>query len=71
MKLVLHRFNALPIDRDTLTMLPDGEVDVQIGLRCDQEAFARLMALFREVNAKAEGQAARALEPKEPKKLGP
>lgn len=46
MKAILTRFDALPFDRMELRMLPPGEIDVQIGIRCDREAYEKLVAFF-------------------------
>ena len=54
MKAVLLDFNALPIDRMELTMLPAGELDVQIRLRCDEEAFRKLAQFFADAGFKDE-----------------
>jgi hypothetical protein len=48
MKAILLDLNALPLDRMSLEMLPPGELDVQIRLRCDEEAYGKLVAFFRD-----------------------
>lgn len=50
MKAILLAISALPLDRMTLQMLPPGELDVQIHLRCDREAYAKLLAFFRDAS---------------------
>lgn len=48
MKAVLLDCNGLPFDRMTLGPLPPGELDVEIRLRCDAEAYRKLLAFFAE-----------------------
>ena len=48
MKAELLDVTALPFDRMELTSLPLGQLDVQIHLRCDAEAYRRLVEFFRE-----------------------
>jgi hypothetical protein len=49
MKAKLIDLSALPIDRMDLVPLPPGELDVVINLRCDREAYVRLVEFFREI----------------------
>ena len=46
MKAVFKSLSALPFDRMELVPLPPGELDVQINLRCDREAYIKMLAFF-------------------------
>lgn len=49
MKARLIDLTALPFDRMELVPLPPGELDVVINMRCDREAYVRLVEFFREI----------------------
>lgn len=46
MKAILKDISAMPFDRMELCMLPPGELDVEIHLRCDAEAYRKLVEFF-------------------------
>ena len=56
MKAILVDFHAWPFDMMELCALPPGELDVQIRLRCDQEAYLKLMQFFVQAGFQRQGQ---------------
>lgn len=65
MKAKLMDISALPMDRMELTLLPPGELDVVIRLRCDVEAYARLLNFFSEAGFESPVSRKSAPEPKQ------